>query len=377
MNVSCLTLSLLLGSIHAAGTPDSVVLRTSRALRACRDDVPMMVTTAEQAAARLAAGGSLWAAGEDSFISEMCGRAGGLMMVKSLGDTTPARGDVVLFGTGTEQSVPDSLLQSDALVITFGLQNPPDTAVHFANHAADHQLSPSLGAITPAWIWTCELVAALTRLQKMPVVYETIGLYFGFPRIDRFLNKGILWHDPNPVPPVAPGVLGNRYIDAVDAMLLRVEKEQRECIDRAADWAKQAKNDGKRLYAYTMGHFVPIELKKSAFGQLFVTNPWNSGFDRKLPEQIYTQGDFIIHVGYQHPPYMILKCAQSAKARVVYIDILQHRDYVNDPNVIWIDPMWSWPDACVELEGYDILIVPASGIVNTALAWEIYRLVTK
>jgi hypothetical protein len=35
--------------------------------------------------------------------------------------------------------------------------------------------------------------------------------------------------------------------------------------------------------------------------------------------------------------------------------------------------MWPWADAVVPLEGYDVPILPASGIVNAAVAWDIYR----
>jgi hypothetical protein len=38
--------------------------------------------------------------------------------------------------------------------------------------------------------------------------------------------------------------------------------------------------------------------------------------------------------------------------------------------------MWDWPDACVPLEGYDVPILAASGIVNAAIAWELHRLAT-
>ncbi len=53
---------------------------------------------------------------------------------------------------------------------------------------------------------------------------------------------------------------------------------------------------------------------------------------------------------------------------------MRHRDYASDPGAIWIDPMWSWADGCVWIEAYDVPALPASGIVNGAIAWEIYRL---
>jgi hypothetical protein len=69
----------------------------------------------------------------------------------------------------------------------------------------------------------------------------------------------------------------------------------------------------------------------------------------------------------------MLDRAAQAGARVVYVDVLADRDYVGNPEVIWIDPMWPWSDACVPVSGYDIPALASSGVVNGAIAWEIYR----
>ena len=50
------------------------------------------------------------------------------------------------------------------------------------------------------------------------------------------------------------------------------------------------------------------------------------------------------------------------------------RDFTCDKSVIWIDPMWDWEDACVPLDGYDVGLLAASGVINGSIAWEIYRL---
>ena len=69
----------------------------------------------------------------------------------------------------------------------------------------------------------------------------------------------------------------------------------------------------------------------------------------------------------------MLERGRRAGAKVVYVDVLQHRDYTKDRGVIWIDPMWPWTDACVPIENYDVPALASSGIVNGAIAWEIYR----
>jgi hypothetical protein len=123
-----------------------------------------------------------------------------------------------------------------------------------------------------------------------------------------------------------------------------------------------------------MGHFPPYEARDSELGRYFETAEWNSGFSNEaLPSDTYSEGDVVIHVGYQHPPYELFERARPAAARVVYIDLHPHRDYTADPGVIWIDPMWPWSDGAIDLNGYDVPLLPPSGIINAAIAWEIYR----
>jgi hypothetical protein len=270
--------------------------------------------------------------------------------------------------------VSDASLQSSALVIAIGLDHPRDGLVSFKNHATETGISPTLANIIPGWVFTAELTSALTRLGKMPVFFETIGMPGGYPRIQAYQAKGIFWHDKHAVPSIEAGALGSRYIDAVTALLRRVEREERAKLDRAAAWIAEAEKAHKRVMVYSMGHFVPDELAKTAFGKRFATGVWNSGFAQTAPpNDTYASGDVIVHIGYQHPPYGLFEKARPVGARVVYVDVLRHRDYAADPGVIWIDPMWSWADACVNLDGYDIPILPPSGIVNAAIAWEMFE----
>ena len=370
----CITLTLAL-TAPPGNLPDSYLERAVIAVDACRDVVPAMQAPAEAAAARLSAGGKLWVSGQPSWVSELTGRAGGIMMVQNLGDKTPEAGDVVLFAQSDGVALPETLCDSGAMVVVFGGPHPEDETTWFDNHAGTAGISPALANVIPGWIFSAELVGALTRLGKMPVMFETIGLPGGFPRIYNYQAKGIFWHEPHDVPPIAPGVLGVRYTGAVKSILQRVEREDRQALNTAGAWAAEALASGHQVIVYSMGHFLPEEIDKTAIGADFKSGVWNSGFTSSPPpDDTYVRGDAIIHIGYQHPPYGLFEKARAAGARVIYVDILRHRDYVNDPGVLWIDPMWPWSDACVPIEGYDISVLPPSGIVNSAIAWEIHRL---
>lgn len=362
---------LLIALLAALAAPqDSYLLRAHNALQLCAQDIPDMQQPAETAAKIIAAGGKFWAAGQPSWVSELTGRAGGFMMLKPLGDKTPANSDVVMYASDGRPR-PDF---GSAYVISFG-PNGPTNENRVYNHADDARLANSLASAIAGWVFTGELVAALTRLGKMPVMYESIGAYGGNARIEKYRNGAIAWHDSNIPPPVPPGVLGRRFADTVSAMLRRVEAEQRPNLEKAARWAREAKSGGHNLYMYSMGHLFPDEVGKTAIGAMFKSAVWNAGFrNSPPPEHSYHPGDFAVHVGYQHPPSLLLERITNAGGKAAYMSVLWDRDYAGNPGVVYIDPMWDWADACVTLEGYDVPILAASGVLHGAIAWEIYRL---
>lgn len=377
MFLSLVMLSATLATQQVSTESTSYLQRTERALALCQSDIPAMRVPAEQAASRLAAGGQLWAAGQESLCRELCGRAGGMMLIQRLGDKTPEDGDVVLYGSLKGTPLLESLSDTKALVVAFGAPLAKEGVAAFSNHAEETGLSPTHANLIPAWVFTGELVAALTRQGKIPVLFETIGMYGGFARIDKYLRRDVLWHEDLTVPPVSPGEIGKSYIAAVSKMLLRIEADERKLLDRAGVWAQRTQSKKKRAYMYGQGHFVPSEIAETEIGTLFEASSWNAGFVRTPPKENYTQGDLVVCVGYQHPPSYLLAKARAAKTNVVYVTVLGDRDYDKDSGVVWIDPMWRWADACVSLGGYDIPILPPSGIVNSAIAWEILRLAKK
>jgi hypothetical protein len=261
-------------------------------------------------------------------------------------------------------------MDSQAQVVAFGTPS----ATGFANHAEASRVSPTLANAIPAWVFTGELVAALTRLGKMPVMFETIGGYGGYARMDKYRRGEIAFHDDVTVPPVAAGVIGGRYLDALGARLKRVETEQRVNLDKTGAWGREARQRGRHLFLYSMGHLIPEEVSRTKLGTFFHGAVWNAGFRQPYPQDVYAPGDVAVLIGYQHPADELLRLARPAGARVAYVSVRADRDFANDPEVAWIDPMWDWLDACVSLEGYDIPILPASSVLNGAIIWEIYRL---
>ncbi len=365
---------VVIGSLAQTPADGSCLERMAKALELARADIGAMVPVAEKAAKLLADGGRLYSSGQPSLVSEITGRAGGIMMIRPLAADVPTPGDVVLHTPEPGVELPEALRGTKALVVVFGAPVAGHDGPAFANHADGADISPTLANAIPAWMFTGELVAALTRLGKVPVIYETIGAYGGYPRMAKYKSGEIAFHDDCAVPPCPAGTMANAYVDAVTAMLRRVEKEERAQLDEAGAWVRGARRNGKQLFMYSMGHLFPDEVGKTDIGKMFHSVGWSAGFRVAHPEDDYHDGDLAVHICYQHPTDALLRKARPAGARVVYVSLLADRDFKKDDGVIWIDPMWNWPDACVTLEGYDVPLLPASGVVNGAIAWEIYRL---
>jgi hypothetical protein len=365
-------LATLLATVILAAQPGSYLIKTAEALEGARADIPGMQAMSEDVAKRICAGGKLYAGGNPALISEMSGRAGGLMLTAALGDTQPTAADAVMYFADAEHPFPQPLAGSGAAVVLFGAEAAGVHAVPPLTNARG--LSPTLQMAIQGWLFTAELIAACTRQEKMPVLHETIGLYGGIPRMRQYQEAGVFFHTDLSVPRIAIGKISGEYIERLGAILRRCEKENRSNFDRAGQWAGVALRNGGMPRMYSMGHLFPDEVEKTAIGDSFVSAAWNAGFSYiPYPRDTYGKGDILIHVGYQQPPLPMLQDGKTAGAKTVYVSVHPDRDFPTGTSNIWIDPMWPYTDACVYLPGYDIPALPASGIVNAAIAWEIYR----
>lgn len=354
---------------------DSYLVKMIEAIRKSAAEIPAMQAPAEMAAKKLYDGGKLHVSGNPGIISELTGRAGGIMMLRRLDETKLADGDVILSFPETSEDKSQLSSAKRIFTVTFGGKTPGSDNPSFQDCSASTGISQSLAACILGWLFTGELISALTRLGKMPVIFESYGGYDGKERVIKYKRGEPPFHEDLTVKAISPGVIAVKYAETVCGMLRRAEKEQRNSLDTAGQWCRQAIHEGKIPYMYSMGHIVPVEVKRSEITSIFKTKTWQTGFSHiAAPDDKYTKDDLTIHIGYQHPPRILIDRSIAAGAKNVYVCVRTERDYVSDSRVLWIDPMWDWLDACVPVEGYDVPVLPASGLINTAIAWEIFRL---
>jgi len=326
-----------------------------------RTNLATLADSAGRAANEFVFGGNLWAGGRQAdFIAEACGRAGGLMAIAPLGQRAPTNHDVILY------AVPGSLGPED-LKILDEWQVKGATAIKFSSPAGlyrNHCPIDTMANVVGLWTWTGELVAACTRLGKMPVLYQSYGLAGGPERGRKYQGKR--FHDDLTVKPIPAGVLGREYLDEIDRMLAKIGDAQMPKILRAAGWWEQATS----ATILVTGHIFPRHAqdpRSLPLGRFAAVPAWEDKdlLDANHPPQ------FVLYVGYQFAPQKLIDQAKAMGVKLVYYDVQPAQGPEPASNVLYIDPAWPLADGCVTVPGYDVPILPASGVIQAAIYWTI------
>lgn len=341
-------------------------------------DMPAITKSAEAAAAvHVQEGCGIGVFGEEGMVSESVGRAGGIMRInyphqikdpkwKGVVLAFPIAGDlesdlaalaeyrkqgkhIVLFGPASYKDAAAKVgLEPNSLIDTHGL-------------AGD-----SVANMTALWTWTGEFVAALTRLGKMPAMYQSYAVPGGMER-GKKLGQ-LKYHEGEPQK-VAAGVLGKQYLDALAAAMASIEKDEGEKIRKVADMALTAQAAGHKAYLSVSGHAI-IHHVPADCGLEPIFKGWDTL--RKNPPVVFAKGDFVLCVGYDSIFPELAKAARDAGATIAW----SLTNYNQDPNLgvpaigageILIDQKWAFGDAVATVPNYDVKILPASGVIAEAI----------
>jgi len=365
-------------------------------LQQTRHALPRMIHPSETVASRLLNGGQLFAASvRPDFISEAYIRSGGLMLLKEYTpDTQLTAQDTVLIGwSNTSPAEERGLIrqahQAGAYLIGIGPIPPAATAdecietlsVFLAsdpplptNILASFGASPypliSLQNIVILWAFTGELVAALTRQNAMPTLYQSVLVPGARARNEQ--RQHLRFEENHSVPPIPPGQLGNAYIDRLADNFQRLIATEINSVEQVARAGTTTLQKGHQIHAFLISHF-PV-LQHGAPGdpgfmqrldQGHGETPSNTELQAKLKA-----GDLLFLLGYYRRPHSAYTIVHNAGARIAEIITGTNTADPPDPDYI-IHPHWPFGDALVSVPGYDIEILPSSGIVQTAIYWSV------
>jgi hypothetical protein len=350
---------------HLPGASAAVAENYLSALHAAiaqtRSNLARLTLSADRAATEFTAGGNLRVAGRQAdFISEACGRAGGLMAIAPLNQRSPTNHDVILY------AVPGSPDAQD-LTTTDRWQEQGATVIQFSSRAGlyrSHFPVDTVANVVELWTWTGEFVAACTRLGRMPVLYQSYGLPGGPERGKKYQGKK--FHDDLTIKPIPAEALGRDYLDRIEHSLAKISDTQMPTIHQAAAW-------WSRITPATVlvtGHMFPRHLQDPRVpcpGTLVAVPAWE---DKELLD-VGHPPQFVLYIGYQFAPQKLLDQAKALGVKLVYCDVQPAQPPEPADNILYIDPGWPLADGCVVVPGYDVPILPASGVLQAAIYWTI------
>jgi len=341
-------------------------------------DLPHMTTVSEAVAKKMLAGGKLWIGGDMGFILEGCNRSGGIMTAKSMEESESidrvSAGDVILLGSLTGYSPEDVALleaadERGALVVFFAPQNLPGSYLFIDALAPPADDPAVLPTVSPAlaislWTFTGELVAALTRHGKMPPMYKSATAPGGMKRNDQ--HRGRQW-EPLAIPPIRPMVIGRTYLARIANIMRRVQATQINKFVQAGQMAAETLGDGGTVWYGTLGHLTP-DLPGQT-GDPGLLKPFIGKRPERLPT-VLKAGDLVMYVGYYEPYGPWVETVHQCGARIVTIVSGTPERRAEDMGAdLNISGCWSFGDALVEVPGYDVNILPPSGVIQSAAYW--------
>jgi hypothetical protein len=399
-------LALAVGAVWAQGTPGADAQYFS-SVRGCvgdfNADLPAITASAEVAAGHFVHDNwDFGAWGEGSFVSEFTGRAGGPMPI--VNPVKPGTGDhkiIVLYCPREAQlpadwvalkafhahgdmviafTRPEILAQAQAAGVTF------DAVVD--NHAAPHggmfpvTVKGETSWVVPTdpvanmigeWTWIGEFVGACTRLGQMPTMWESFGVPGAMERDN--LYRKLRFHAEKPIP-VPAGQVGRDYLSGLRWSLDELDRQEAEHITTAGEEAHAAHAAGHMAYAGITGHsFIQLQGCPHDPGYLVkLLKDWAL----QRPDVTLQAGDFVLGLGYDAPfvgPAYgnLAEKARAAGATLVWSCTDYHPDLIAalPAHELFINQRWAIGDALVQLPGYDIRILPPSGVIGQTILWMI------
>jgi len=286
------------------------------------------------------------------------------MAIAPLQGHVPNRHDIILY------AVP-GLPNAEDLKASAQWNENGATTITFASSAGlyrDRFPLDTVVNVIDLWTWTGEFVAACTRLGKMPVLYQTYGLPGGRDRGSKYQGKK--FHDDLTIKPIPALTLGREYLDQIERMLASIENTQMQKMLQAAKWWAQAST----AETLTSGHMFPPHVLDPRTPRLCNVRAVPAWEDKELLDTTNHPPAFVLYLGYQFRPHKLLNQAISVGIHLAYSDVQPAEPSEPATNILYIDPAWPLADGCVKVPGYDVPILPASGVIQAAIYWTIASL---
>jgi uncharacterized phosphosugar-binding protein len=382
----------------AAGDDDSYTHSIQQLVQAHKDALARLHAPAEATAKALIAGGAFYLAGDKGWIAEGDGRAGGLVMARPLSQSAPqpmpgtkapaatpapgtwlpatarsVKGDVVWLAytpaTYAEEAKTAKELEGrGCLVLMFGpkvADGPPHVSNwidSFTPASADANFA-LMGNIISLWTLTAEVTASTARQGKTLAFYESDSVEGAVVR--NGLYAGLSFHNGIPaMAPVRAGVLSTEYLEFVQKMIHEIHDSEMAKIKEAGQELSRRASSGNPAVLMLVGHMMPSAVDHESRLFQYMTFPAER---KNLKDKLPAHGYFVF-IGYVGVYLDLWAQVRAADAKAVWfasplptaVNFSQWGDLV-------IDEHWKIGDCAVQVPGYDVCILPPSGIAQLYL----------
>ena len=366
---------LVLGSAEVSASTrtrvDSYINQILELVVAHRRGTTRLGQPAELTARSIITGGAFFLAGNDGWVAEGTGRAGGLIGVQPLTSIDLTRkGDVVWLSYssntyGAQSRAGRVLEDRGCLVIAFGPRpenNPPEFkhwVDSFTPWTGDEHLT-LMGNVLSLWTLTAEVVASTARQGKTLAFWESFSIEGAKQRDD--LYKGTMFHDGIPrITPVPPDTLPRAYLDYIENVIRGIQRHELKKILATGEEMTRRAAESRPVILMLIGHMMLSVVSRD--GKLF--RYFDLTANRSDVDNLVGSDGYFILLGYVAVPLDVWRGVRRAGARGVWIvsalptevDFTQFGDLV-------IDQHWQVGDCAVEVPGYDIRLFPPSGIAQ-------------
>ena len=138
-------------------------------------------------------------------------------------------------------------------------------------------------------------------------------------------------------------------------------------FDQAGQLAAEALRAGHTAWYGALGH-LPPELPGQT-GDPGVLTPLKMNTPDKLGD-VVKPGDVILYVGYYQPSGPWVEQAHALGAKIVTVVSGTPETPAEDMGAdININGCWPYGDALITIPGYDIKVLPPSGVIQSAAHW--------
>jgi uncharacterized phosphosugar-binding protein len=374
----------------AQNKPQSYIERLEQRTEQWQTVLPEIQKSSSEAAEKIIAGGNLYAIGpQGGFQVETYIRAGGLMLIQPYTEATVLGNKDVILAASADETLPDTFLtlvkKADAAgckIILFSSSlhgSLPDnncmTVLPNKKFTEGPSISPIsieyISNVIGMWTWTAEFTSACVKKGQMPCFFESYGLPGGAERTT-MINQ-TRFHAYSDVTPADVENLGLRYLQSVEDSLQNIREHDVQAFQKAASFIRTSHASGHNVRLFYDAHMFPWETKVKQNPDWIIVNPSNQ--QQLSPGEKLSPGDTVIIIDYQAFPGVL--CATLASQDTYCILTCSHQppaEFTRNPKNVYIDPFWTMTDAAVPVNHYDIKILPVSGIMQSAVYWQLIEL---